>query len=199
MANGETNSSQSDEELAAAKQAAEEAVDQAKEMAQEAIGKIKVLDAPQLGYLALLAIVVVFTLVFKMASFEVGSDHAVSETQAQAERNAEAWMNSNSYTAFSSGGIGKLMWISALGGVGLLLWSTVTKFRASWVPLAQVGFAGFATLLLLLLFLIGFPDLGGVNERYSANYDVTATWLGYWVPLLSAGAATYLSGNRIFG
>ena len=199
MSDGELKSDQSEDELAAAKQAAEEAVGQAKEMAQDAIEKIKILDPPQLGYLAAMAVVVIFTLVFKMASFDVGSDHAVSETQAQAERNAEAWMNSNSYSAFSSGLAGKLVWLSALSGVGLLLWSTIAKFRAGWVPLAQLGCAALATLLMVLLYVIGFPDLGAANERFSADFDTSATLFGYWVPLLASGAATFLVGKRIFG
>ena len=199
MKENQTQTNQNEEELAAAKQAAEEAVDQAKEMAQDAIDKIRILDPPQLGYLGAMLVVVVFSLVFKMAAFDVGSDHAVSETQAQAERNAEAWMNANSYTAFSSGFFGKLMWISALGGMGLLLWSTIAKFRAGWVPLAQLACAAFATLMLLLLYLIGFPDLGAANERFSANFNTSATLLGFWIPLLAAGTATFLSGKRIFG
>jgi hypothetical protein len=199
MADGESDSNLSEDELVAAKQAAEEAVDQAKVMTQDAIDKIKILDPPQLGYLAAMAVVVVFTLVFKMAAFDVASDYAVSETQAQAERNAEAWMNSNSYSAFSAGFTGKLMWLSALAGLGLLLWSTITKFRAGWVPLAQLGCATFATLMMLLLFLIGFPDLGAANERFSANFNSSATLLGFWIPLLAAGTATFLSGKRIFG
>ena len=177
---------------AAARQAAQQAAQQAQELAQEAVKAVKTLDPPQLAYVACLAVVVVSTLIFDIASFEVGVDYAVSETVAQDQRETEAFLNSISYSAFSSTFWGKLMWASALAGVGLVIWGHISKTRAGWVPLAQIGAAGLATLLLLLLFAVGFPDL----SRFS-DVDTDATLFGYWVPLLAAAAATVFAVRRI--
>lgn len=172
-----------------AQQAAQRAVLQARESATQAANAIRSLDSTRLGYLGCLAVVVVFTLLFDMASFTVATpDHAVSETVAQAQRDAQARLNSWSYSAFTSTGWGKLMWLSALCGVGIVIWSAVKKSAAAWVPLAQVGFAGATTLFMMLLFFVAFPDLSAYSDA-----DSSATLLGYWLPLFAAAAATFLS------
>ena len=180
-------------ETEAARQAAQEAVGQARETTEQAIEAIKAMDAPRIGYLACLGTVALFTLIFNMASYSVGLDVAVSETTAQAQRVAEAKLNAAALSAFTATTWGKLAWLSAVAGIGLVIWSAVTKSRLAWVPLAQVGLAGLATLVMMLLFFVGFPDLSAYDDA-----SCSATLLGYWVPLFAAGGATFLAAKPLF-
>lgn len=176
-------------ETEAAQQAAQEAVAQARATAEQAVATIKAMDPTRLAYLGCLTTVVVFTLIFDMASFTVATpDHAVSETVAAAQRSLQARMNSWSYSAFTSTFWGKLMWFSALSGIGLTVWSAIRKSTAAWVPLAQIGLSGVSTLCLLLLFAVGFPDLSAYSDA-----SCSATLFGYWVPLMTASGATFLA------
>lgn len=182
-------------ETEAAQQAAQEAVSQARETAGHAVATIRAMDSARLAYLGCLTGVVAMTLIFDMASFTIATpDHAVSETVADAQRSLQAQMNSWAYSAFSSTVWGKLAWFSAVGGVGLMVWAAVKKSPHAWGPLAQVGLAALCTLCLMLLFFVGFPDL----SAYSGA-SCSATLFGYWVPLLAAGAATFLSAKPFIG
>ena len=180
-------------EVEAAQDAAKQAAEQARETAEKAVATIKAMDSNRLAYLGLLAVVLVSTLIFDMASFSVGTDYAVSETTAQAQREAEAKLNSWAYSAFSSSMWGKLMWVSALGGIGLLVWSAMTTSRLAWVPLALIGCAAMSTLCLLLLYVVGFPDLSAYSDA-----SCSATLLGYWLPLIAASTATFFAAKPIF-
>lgn len=177
-------------------EAAREAMNQARETARDALTTIKAMDPLRLTYLGCLAVVVVSTLIFDIASFTVATPgKAVSETVAQAQRDAEALLNTNSISAFHAHRYwGRLMWFSALGGMVLLIWAVVKKSTLAWVPLAQVGLAGVATLCMLLLFAVGFPDLSAFSDA-----SCSATLLGYWVPLLAAAGATFASVKPILG
>ncbi|MEM8735770.1 MAG: hypothetical protein AAGG44_16185, partial [Planctomycetota bacterium] len=117
---------------------------------------------------------------------------AVSETVAQAQRDAEAKLNSWSYSAFTSSLWGKLAWLSALSGIGITIASAMGWLRTGWGPLAEVGCAALATVLLLLLFFVGFPDLSAYGDA-----SCSATLLGYWIPLLAAGIATFAAVKPI--
>lgn len=181
-----------DASAAAARKASEQAIEQAREFATEAMSTIKGLDRLRLSYLAALAVVIVCTLVFDIASFAVGSDGPVSETQAAAERFAEARLNSWSYSAFSSCLWGKTMWLSSLGGITLVVWAAMTKSPIVWVPLAEVGCAAVSTLMMLLLWFVAFPDLSGYRDT-----TMSATLLGYYAPLVAASSATLVSIRRI--
>ena len=167
-------------------EAAQEAVTQARETATMAIETIRAMTSERIAYLGCLTAVVVFTLIFDMASFAVETpDVAVPETVAQAQREMEAKMNSWSYSVFSSSVWGKLTWFSALAGIGLTMTAAIKKLRAGWVPLATIGCAMMTTLLMMLLFFVGFPDLSAYSDA-----SCSATMLGYWVPLLAAIGAT---------
>jgi len=193
MSNSKSNSVESiDSSAVAAREASEQAIEQARELATEAVSTIQGLDATRLSYLAALAVVVVFALVFDIASFSVGGSGPVSETQAAAERFAEARLNSWSYSAFTSCFWGKLMWLASLGGIVAVVWDTMTKSPAVWVPLAEVGSAAIACLMMLLLWFVAFPDLSGYGDT-----TMSATLLGYYVPLAAAGFATFISARRI--
>ena len=187
--------SQSADGTAAAKEAAEHAAAQAKELASDAANAVKALEPSRLYYMIALGIVVVFTLIFAMPSFSVGSKGPVSETQAQAERDSEKFLTSISYSAFRSSIWGKIMWLSAVAGIGIVIWAAMTKPSFGWVPLAEVGCAALATLMLLLLFFVGFPNLPNYSDYTTIN--VSATLLGYWIPLCAAGFATVVSAKRI--
>ena len=184
---------ESNDEMAAARQAANEA----KEMAVDAYEKVKRLEPAQLGYLGAMAVVVLATILFDMAAFRVFTDGAVSETQAAAERSLQANMNAWSYSAFTSSLTGKLMWLCALGGLGIVLWSTIAKVRSAWIPLAQAGCAIGAAFFMLLLYVVGFPDLSGVDTMLTSKIRSSATLFGYWLPLAAATTAAYLSIQRI--
>ncbi len=176
----------------AARETTEAAVQQARDVSKQVIASVSALDPLRLTYLAAMAIVVVSSLVFNMASFSVGLDGPVSETTAHAQRVAEAKLNSWSYSAFTSSLWGKLMWLSAVGGIGVLVYEAVAKKSAAWIPLAQIGCAATAVLMMLLLFIVGFPDLSAY-----ADTSTSATLLGYWLPLLAAGVAAGCSIKRI--
>ncbi len=192
MSNESNTVEPSKEAAVAAREASQQAAEQARELAADAVKTIKALDRPRMSYLAALAIVGIFTLVFDIASFRVGQDGPVSETQAAAERAAQARLNSWSYSAFSSCMWGKLAWASAAFGVAVVLWSAMTKSSATWVPLAEIGSAAIATLLLLLLYFVAFPDLSAYDDA-----SASATLLGYWVPLTAAIMASGFSTHRI--
>ncbi len=176
----------------AAKEAAEAAVQQAREVSKQVVASVSALEPIRIAYLGAMALVVVSTLIFNMASFSVGLDVAVSETTAHAQRVAEAKLNSWSYSAFTSTIWGKLMWLSAVAGMGILIYEAVTKKAAAWIPLAQIGCATAATMLMLLLFVVGFPDLSAYSDT-----NTSATLLGYWLPLAAAGTATGCAIKRI--
>ena len=176
----------------AAREASEQAVQHARELATDAVDTIRGLDQPRLFYLCALAVVVVATLVFDMAGFKVDSNGPVSETQAAAERFAEARLNSWAYSAFSSCIWGKLMWVASLAGIAIVVWSSMTKSAAAWVPLAEVGCAIVAVLMMALLWFVAFPDLSGYE-----NADSHATLFGFWLPLAAAGFAAFISATRI--
>jgi len=176
----------------AARQATEEAVNQAREVSSQVVTAVSGLDRLRLVYLSAMAVVVVSTLVFNMASFSVGLDGPVSETVADAQRVAQAKLNSWSYSAFTSSMWGKLMWLSAIAGIGVLVYEAVSKATAGWVPLAQIGCAILSTLLLLLLFVVGFPDLSAYSDA-----ETSATLLGYWLPLAASGTATACAVKRL--
>ena len=176
----------------AAKQATEDAVKQARELSSQVVTSVSGLDRLRLVYLSAMVVVVVSTLVFNMASFSVGLDSAVSETVADAQRVAQAKLNSWSYSAFTSSMWGKLMWMSAVAGVGVLIYEAVTRASAAWIPLAQIGCAALTTLLLLLLFAVGFPDLSAYSDA-----NTSATLLGYWVPFAASVTATVCAVKRL--
>lgn len=181
------------DQTAAAREAADQALNQAREAANSAIASLKTLDCNRLIYLAALATFVVSTLIFDMASFSIGVDHAVSETVAQAQRDLQARMNSWSYPIFTSTLWGKLAWLSAVGGVALVIVSASKGIRAAWIPLAEIGCAAICTLLLLLLFFVGFPDLSAYDDA-----RCSATLFGYWLPFAAAAVATVTSARRVF-
>ena len=144
-------------EAEAAQEAAQQAVAQAQATAKKAVETIKLMSPERLVYLGCMAAAVVSMLIFDMASFSVSTpDVAVSETVAQAQREMEAKMNSWSYSAFTSTLWGKLAWMSAVAGTGLMIASAMGKLRAGWVPLAIIGCAGMTTVLMLLLLAEGF-------------------------------------------
>jgi len=176
----------------AAKEAAEATVQQARELSSQVVTAVSGLDRLRLIYLGAMATIVVTTLVFSIASFSVGTDYAVSETTAKAQRIAEANLNSWSYSAFTSTIWGKLMWLAALGGSCLVVFEAVSKAPAAWLPLAQIGCAALAAMLLMLLFFVGFPDLSAYSD-----VDTSATIFGYWLPLAAAFTATGCSIKRL--
>ena len=176
----------------AARQASEQAVEQAREFASEAASVIRGLDSPRTTYLVALSLVVVVTLVCDIASFSVGTDGPVSETQAAAQRFAQSRLNAMSYSAFTSCIWGKLMWLSGLAGVGIVMWSSMTKSASAWVPLAEVGCALGVLLSMMLLWFVAFPDLSGYTDA-----DISSTLMGYWLPLTASGVAVMVSGKRI--
>ncbi len=176
----------------AAKEAAEAAVQQAREVSKQVVASVSSLDPMRMSYLGAMALVVVSTLIFNMASFSVGLDVAVSETTAQAQRVAEAKLNSWSYSAFTSTLWGKLMWMSAVAGIAILVYEATTRKAAAWIPLAQIACAALATMLLMLLFFVGFPDMSAYTDT-----DTSATLRGYWLPLAAAATALGCSIKRI--
>ena len=186
--------SHQDDQAAAAREAADQAIEQAKQVTGEAISSLKTLDQNRLIYLACLSVVAVATLIFNMASFSVGVDYAVSETVADAQRSLQARMNSWSYSVFASTFWGKLAWISAVGGIALVIVGVTKKMRAAWLPLAEIGCAAVCTLMLLLLLFVGFPDLSAYDDA-----QCSATLLGYWLPFLASIAATIASARRLVG
>lgn len=186
-----TNDNTQNAELAA-REATDEAVRQARELSGKVMSTLANLDRERSIYLGAMAIVIVFTLIFDMASFSVGTDYAVSETTAQAQRVAEAKLNSWSYSAFSSCIWGKLMWFAAVGAVASLLYGAVSKTAAAWVPLSQIGFSGVASLLMLLILMVGFPDLSAYDDATCA-----ATLLGFWFPFMACLVATGIATKRL--
>ena len=177
----------------AAREATEKALSQAKAAADTAISSLKTLDRPRMIYVGALAAFVILALLFDMAVFRIGVDHAVSETVAQAQRELQAKMNSWSYPIFSATLWGKFAWGAAVVGIAIVVWSSSTKSAAAWVPLAEIACAAVCTVMMLLLFFVGFPDLSPYSDA-----SCSATLLGYWLPLASAGAATYFSVSRLF-
>lgn len=187
-----TEQQTTDDQTAAARQAADEALNQAKDMTAGAITSLKTLDSPRLIYLGALAFFVVATLLFDMASFSVGVDYAVSETVAQAQRDLQARMNSWSYSIFGSTMWGKLAWLCAVAGVVMVVASVIKNLRAAWIPLAEIGLAALCTMLMMLLFAIGFPDLSAYDDA-----SCSATLLGFWLPFAASVTATVVSIRRL--
>ncbi len=187
-------SSDSDQAAAAAKEAAM----QAKAKAGQAAQALRQLDGPNKIVAGALLVAAICALVFDMVSFEITSSKPVSPTMAAEMTRMEGMLNGAAYSAFSSTLWGKIMMLSAVGGVGLLIWSHLTKQRAGWVPLAIAGSAVLCLAMMLLIGLTGAPSDGlfARNESY-LRPDIDLTLLGYWLPLLAAGAAAAAGAKRI--
>ena len=78
-----------------------------------------------------------------------------------------------------------------------MVWGTMSRQRAAWIPLATVGCAAMAALMLLLLAFTAAPDGNVLGYTPYLKPDVDLTLLGYWVPLLGAAAALWAGGKRI--
>ena len=87
---------------------------------------------------------------------------------------------------------GKLAFLGALAGVGILIWSTVAKRKEPWIPLALAGSAALAALGILLTRL----GLGGESNEF-VKIGVNGTLLGWWLPFAGAVAAAVVSIQRI--
>lgn len=192
MSNQTANINANDQAAKAAREASQKAAEQAREFTTNAAIAIKGLDQPRRLYLLALAVVLAATLIFDMTAFTVDSGGPVSETQAAAERFAQSRLNAAAYSAFTSSIWGKLTWFATLGGIATVVWASITKSGSAWVPLAEVGCAAVAALMMMLLWFVGFPDLSGYSDTVTH-----ATLLGYWLPLLGSCLATALAAKRI--
>ena len=157
---------------------------EARQLARQWVGTIlrtaQTLSLARRVFVVSLLAVSLCTLLFDMVAFRVATPgRAISETMADAQRTTEARLNALSYSAWDSSGWGKLMWVCSLAAIGVTAWSL---YRSTvWVPLAEAGLAVAVTGQMLLLRVVGFPDLSAWPDA-----TASATLLGYWLPLTCA-------------
>ncbi len=157
--------------------AAARAVAQAREGMSKGVAEFKRLDRKGQIYLAGLAVVVVFGLLFNALRFP----------DFEAYRKIVGFTAGRS-TLAGAGNPGMLMMLAALGGIGIYVWNLRTAAKQSWVPMALAGCAGMALLMILLATRTG----SGLVE-----IKVSRTLLGFWLPLAGAAAATWASVKPI--
>ena len=105
----------------------------------------------------------------------------------------EAYLKSVGHTSGRSplagaGNPGMLMMLTDLGGIGVYVWNLKSAAKPTWVPITLAGCAGVVLLMILVATMRG-SEIEGVK--------VSRTVLGFWVPLLAAGTATYASMKPI--
>jgi len=157
--------------------AAARAVAQAKERLNEGVTHFKRLDRMGQLYLGALGGVIVFGMLFNSVRFP----------------DPEAYLKSVGHTSGRSplagaGNPGMLMMLTDLGGIGVYVWNLKSAAKPTWVPITLAGCAGVVLLMILVATMRG-SEIEGVK--------VSRTVLGFWVPLLAAGTATYASMKPI--
>ena len=178
-------------------QSAAAAKDAAKDFANNAGNFFQALDHKNKIYLIALAVTALCSLVFSAFTTTVETSGAagglgalVGTTVGASNSNSPALLSLHHYKgAFG----GKLAFLGAVAGIGILIWSTIAKRKDAWVPLAVAGAACAATLGILLTRL-GMAS-GGGNELIKVS--INGTIFGWWVPLAGAVAATVVSVQRI--
>ena len=187
-----------DDGAAAAKDAAQQAAEHAKETAAEALKVFQGFDAAGKSYVVGMLVVLVCSLVFRFYSIDISSAGAVSPMVAKMQTEMERAANSAIEPVGQMGFWGMLLVLSSVAGIGLFMWSAMTKQSAAWLPLAHVGAAALCTLVLLAFFLwAGRLSDGNAMMRDYLEPDIDMTLLGFWVPLAAAVTATAASVKRI--
>ncbi len=187
-AEGGSSDPGTDDSAAAAKEAA-------KEFATNASSMFKGLDQKHQVYLVALAVTALCSLVFGAFSTKVKMSKDVPDLvkitgSATQKGTSPSLLSLHDYKgAFG----GKLAFLGAVAGVGILIWSTLGKRKEAWVPLALAGAAGLAALGILMTRL-GMSSGGGSDL---VKVSINGTLLGWWLPLAGAVAATVVSVQRI--
>ena len=186
----EPSKSDSDESAAAAKEAA-------KDFANNANALFKGLDQKLQIYLVALAVTALCSLffgAFKVSMKSKGdnglgaiADNMIGSSSSGKTSPALVGLG-NSKGAFG----GKLAFLGAAAGIGILIWSTAARRKDPWIPLGIAGAAGLAALGILTTRI----GMGGASNEFM-KISINGTLLGWWLPLAGAVAATVISVQRI--
>jgi hypothetical protein len=186
----EPTKSESDKSAAAAKVAA-------KDFANNANALFKGLDQKLQIYLIALAVTALCSLVFGAFSTKIKMGKGMPELAKVTSQLSGAQKSTSpsllSLHSYKGAFGGKLAFLGALAGIGILVWSTVGKRKDSWIPLGLAGAAGVAALGILMTRL-GMSS-GGGNEMMKIS--INGTLLGWWLPFAAAIAATVVAVQRI--
>lgn len=171
------------------------AKDAARQFANDAGSFFTALDQRHKVYLIALAITLLCSVLFGAYKVNVSGAGGMAAFAESMLENASSRTSPSLLSLGSGKGAfgGKLAFLGALAGVGILIWSASAKRRDPWVPLALAGSAGLATLGILITRL--GTGGGGSNEMIKVSVD--GTLFGWWLPFLAAAAATFVSVQRI--
>jgi len=194
---GESNDSKTgtDESAAAAKEAA-------KEFAHNAGAMFKGLDQKMQIYLVALAVTLLCSFLFGAYKSKVKLSKEMKEmTEMASKVTGRSVETSSKNTSPSLLGLhdysgafgGKLAFLGAAAGIGLLLWSTLGKRKDPWIPLAIAGAAAAAVLGILLTRM----GMSGGGSFGGTKVSINGTLLGWWLPLAAAATATAVAVQRI--
>ncbi|MGI9240735.1 MAG: hypothetical protein ACR2RV_08035 [Verrucomicrobiales bacterium] len=182
-----------DESAAAAKEAA-------KDFANNAGAAFQGLNQRSQIYLVALAITLVCSFLFGAFKTKVEMGKEFKEiaefTKQFTGHNMKSKQTSPSLVGLKSNSGatgGKLAFLGAAAGIGILLWSTASKRKDPWIPLGLAAAAGIAVLGILM-------TRSGISSGSSfggTSFKTSGTLLGWWLPLAAAVVATVVSVQRI--
>ncbi len=168
---------------------------EAKELLNKSLASFKKIDPSWQIYLVSLVVVLIGTLFFSAMSVEWKAEGAAAGIATMMGTETKH----SSPSAFSADWRGKLAVLAALAGIGLFFWNRAAAKKEAWVPLALIGCAGVAALMLLLMWMsidtpksAGFSGVGG-----SVGFEVNMGLLGFWLPLIAAITATVVAVKQL--
>lgn len=191
----EPASPSSDESAAAAREAA-------KDLANNAGAMFRGLNQKLQIYLVALSVTLVCSFLFGAFKTKVKMDKEFKEVVEFSRQITGQSFDSKSTSPalvglknYSGAAGGKLAFLGAAAGLGILLWSTIGKRKDAWIPLALPGAAALAALGILMTRsgITGGSGFGGA----SVSVSTSGTLLGWWLPLAAAVVATVVSVQRI--
>lgn len=180
--------SSTDESAAAAKEAA-------KEFANNAGAAFQGLNQKMQIYTVALAVTLVCSMFFGAFKSKVKMSKEMKEMSEMASKmTGTSIEKSSKHTSptllglhnYSGAFGGKLAFLGAAAGIGILIWSTLGKRKEPWIPLAIAGAAGLAVLGILM-----------TRMGMSTNVSINGTLFGWWLPFAAAATATTVAVQRI--
>jgi hypothetical protein len=206
MSEGETDPKPEGESDDSAKSEVDESAAAAKEVAKDfannAGAMFQGLDQKMQIYLVALVVTLLCSIFFGAFKTKMKMSAEMKQMSEMAKKmTGQDIQASSSQTLPSLSGMhgysgafgGKLAFLGAAAGIGILLWSTFGKRKETWIPLGLAGAAGLAALGILMTRM----GMGGGGSFGGTSISINGTILGWWLPLAAAVVATVVSAQRI--
>jgi len=178
-----------DESAAAAKEAAKDFANNAGVMFQGLNQKMQI-------YLVALVVTLICSFLFGAfkTKVEMGKEfRQVAELTGHSLKSKHTSPSLVGLKDYSGAAGGKLAFLGAAAGIGILLWSTFGKRREAWIPLGLAAAACLGALGILMT----RSGMAGGSSFGGTSVSINGTLLGWWVPLAAAIVAAVVSIQRI--